>query len=84
MLDSPRHDPAEALRELERQVARDLDVLRYPAKPWTRPVSDAKSAEVDVDVLDVLIVGGGQSGLSISFALKRMCIDNTLVVDERP
>jgi len=82
MLDMPEKSNVEALRLLEQQVARDLDILRYPAKGWiTRKPHNDVAGE---DALDVLIVGAGQSGLAISFALQRMCIDNTLVIDQRP
>lgn len=82
MPDGTRHNDTEALRQLEEQVAAELDVLRYPAKPWMRPAP--YTGGPGGDVLDVLIVGGGQSGLAISFALKRACIDNTLVIDQKP
>lgn len=83
MLHIPEHKNSEALRLLEQQVADELDTLRYPAKPWMSAAPHDEAVAHEGEVLDVLIVGGGQSGLAIAFALKRMCIDNTLIVDQR-
>ncbi|TCH99435.1 NAD(P)/FAD-dependent oxidoreductase [Roseococcus sp. SYP-B2431] len=60
------------LAALERRVREELTLLDPQSRPW-RPAED--------DVLDVLIVGAGQGGLSIAFALRRLGIANILIVD---
>ena len=58
-------------------VRRDLDRLNYPGADWVRPTHHP-----DNHVYDVIIVGGGQSGLGAAFALKRERINNILILDE--
>ncbi len=54
-----------SVTELSDRVRQDLTYLSYPPREWTLPRS------VDgVPVLDVLIVGGGHSGLGTAFGLK--------------
>jgi len=65
-----------ALAELEARVRRDLELVRYPARPWTRPVTQGDEA-----VLDVAVIGAGQGGLAASFALSRFNIDRVKVFD---
>lgn len=67
------------LTELEARVARDLELLDYPARTWVPPRRHANAP-----VLDVLIVGAGQGGLATAFGLKRARVDNILVVDRQP
>ncbi|WP_398464924.1 NAD(P)-binding domain-containing protein [Tardiphaga sp.] len=59
-------------------VQADLAKTAHPSMPWLTPVvgPDGRPA------LDVLIVGGGQSGLAIAFALARSQVKNVLVVDK--
>ena len=67
------------LAQLEQAVARDLQLVAHPRQPWLTPrTSDG------VPVLDVLIVGAGQSGLATGFALRRDRVDNILLVDAAP
>jgi cation diffusion facilitator CzcD-associated flavoprotein CzcO len=68
-----------SLADLERQVARDLACLDYGKPDWARPRSDAGG-----HVHDVVIVGGGQSGLGATFGLLRERVSNILVIDENP
>ncbi|MFQ3623077.1 MAG: FAD/NAD(P)-binding protein [Acetobacteraceae bacterium] len=65
------------LAMLERQVARDLALTAHPRTPWLtpRPGPDGRPA------LDVLVVGAGQSGLAVGFALLRDRVENILLVD---
>ena len=60
---------------LELRVAHDLACVNHPGSDWTR---------ARPGVLDVAIVGGGQSGLGAAFALQRERVSNILVLDENP
>jgi cation diffusion facilitator CzcD-associated flavoprotein CzcO len=67
---------------LERLAARvrcDLNYVGYPEQEWTIP-----RRRHGARVLDVLIVGGGQSGLAIAFGLKRERVSNFRIVDRNP
>jgi FAD-dependent urate hydroxylase len=65
-----------SVARLSDRVRRDLAYLSYPSREWTVPHHH------DGDrVVDVLIVGAGQSGLAIAFGLKRERIDNIRIVD---
>jgi cation diffusion facilitator CzcD-associated flavoprotein CzcO len=68
------------LEALAACVRDDLHRIAHPRLPWMEPRAgpDGKSA------LDVLIVGGGQSGIAIAHALMRAHVDNILVVDRAP
>ncbi|MBB96430.1 MAG: oxidoreductase [Rhodobacteraceae bacterium] len=64
------------LKALEGAVKRDLELLAYPAKEWVTPRGN--------DILDCAIVGGGQLGLSVAFALMRERVTNIRVFDASP
>ncbi|MBH0014719.1 NAD(P)/FAD-dependent oxidoreductase, partial [Pseudoalteromonas sp. NZS100_1] len=59
--------------------AHDLDCLGFGGADWTR--TDAPD---DQHIHDVVIVGGGQSGLGAAFGLLRERISNILGLDENP
>lgn len=65
---------------LESRVASDLARTAHPRAPWLEPRTgpDGKPA------YDVLIIGGGQSGLATAFGLLRSQVSNILVLDEAP
>lgn len=63
------------LGELDLRVARDLALIDWGGKDWTIPRDG---------VIDVVIVGGGQSGLAAAFALRGERVNNVLVLDENP
>ncbi|MBY0358683.1 MAG: NAD(P)/FAD-dependent oxidoreductase [Candidatus Obscuribacterales bacterium] len=68
----------QALKNLEDSVRKELDFLSYPSRDWVIPRQDSNGKRV----YDVLIIGGGQSGLTAAFGLKREKVNNILVVDE--
>lgn len=72
--------PDEALVALAARVRDDLNRIAHPRMPWLEPHvgPDGKPA------LDVLIIGGGQSGVAIASALMRAMVTNILVVDRAP
>jgi FAD-dependent urate hydroxylase len=69
------HQAQNNLTALESAILRDLKMLSYPEPDWvhSRP-----------GILDVLIIGGGQGGLSIAFGLLREKVRNILIIDENP
>jgi cation diffusion facilitator CzcD-associated flavoprotein CzcO len=67
-----------ALLELTNRVRHDLQCLDYPAHKWVRAHKHASGQHV----YDAVIIGGGQSGLSVAFGLLREKVDNILVLDE--
>ncbi len=67
-----------ALLALEAQVRDDLAKTSHPSAGWLEP----KRGPDGQLALDVLIVGGGQSGLAIAFALKRSQVTNVLIIDK--
>lgn len=67
------------LLELEADVARDLDFTAHPRAPWLVPKTAGGRP-----VLDCLVIGAGQCGLAVAFALKRDRVDNLLVLDRAP
>jgi len=69
-----------SLPELELLLRRDLDLIRYPARPWVL----SHAAPDGSPALDVLIVGGGQAGLTAAFGLLQQRVPNILVIDENP
>ncbi len=70
---------AERLAALERRVHLELEMTAYPRPVWPR-----EHRLGDRRALDVAIVGGGQAGLTIAFALRRRGIADTLVLDAAP
>ncbi len=69
--------PPDGLAALEARVRDDLARIAHPRAPWLEPVP----APDGTTALDVLIVGAGQSGAAIGFALKRARVDNILAID---
>ncbi|OIJ13631.1 monooxygenase [Anaerobacillus alkalilacustris] len=67
------------IETLKQQVKRDLSYLAYGGKDWLQPFTRDEG-----HVYDVVIIGGGQSGLATAFGLLRERISNIIVVDENP
>ena len=61
-----------SVAELESRVRRDLNLSSYPDQPWVpeRP-----------GILNVAIVGGGQSGLATAFGLAQEKIGHVRIFD---
>ncbi len=68
------------LAALAARVQEDLARIAHPRMPWLVPRTgpDGRPA------LDVLVVGGGQSGIAAAFGLMRAQVTNILVVDRAP
>lgn len=66
-----------SLETLNARVKNDLSYLAYGGADWVRPKEHTEG-----HVYDVVIVGGGQSGLGAAFGLLRERISNILVIDE--
>jgi FAD-dependent urate hydroxylase len=65
------------LSALERQVARELEILAYPANEWVLP----GAAPDGSTPLDCAIVGAGMFGLAVSGLLKRERVTNIALFD---
>jgi cation diffusion facilitator CzcD-associated flavoprotein CzcO len=69
-----------ALQAVSRRVHEELDVFQYPAKDWVTPTRGPNGRAVQ----NVVIVGGGQTGLAIAFGLQRERISGVQVLDANP
>jgi cation diffusion facilitator CzcD-associated flavoprotein CzcO len=72
-------EDAIGLPALEAELARQLSLIGRDGEDWTRPRRHG-----DGHVYDVVIIGGGQSGLAAAFGLLRERVSNILIVDENP
>ncbi|WP_338542912.1 NAD(P)/FAD-dependent oxidoreductase [Paenibacillus tundrae] len=66
-----------SLEALNERVMHDLACLSYGGADWT-----CAKQHTEGHVYDVVIVGGGQSGLGAAFGLLRERISNIVVIDE--
>ncbi|WP_428488571.1 FAD/NAD(P)-binding protein [Rhodopila sp.] len=72
--------PHDSLAALTAQVRDDLQRIAHPRMNWLEP----RIGPDGEPALDVLIVGGGQSGLAIAGGLMRAMVSNILVADRAP
>jgi cation diffusion facilitator CzcD-associated flavoprotein CzcO len=68
-----------SLAELEARIRRELDYVSYPIRPWV-----VRREHAGKPVLDVVIIGAGQSGLATAFGLRREAVTNVVVLDRNP
>ena len=68
-----------SLADLDARVAHDLEMVQWRGPDWT-----ISRERPDGHVYDVLIVGGGQSGLACAFALQQERVNDVLILDENP
>lgn len=66
-----------SLESLNARVKNDLSYLAFGGSDWITPLHHPEG-----HVYDVIIIGGGQSGLAAAFGLLRERISNILVLDE--
>jgi FAD-dependent urate hydroxylase len=65
------------LEALSRRVHDELSLFEYPTKDWVTPRRGPRGEAVH----NVVVVGGGQTGLGIAFGLQREHISGVLVLD---
>jgi cation diffusion facilitator CzcD-associated flavoprotein CzcO len=70
---------ASGLEELACRARYELQCVSYPARPWVQ--SRIHNGE---PVHNVVIVGGGQSGVAIAFGLMRERVLDVIVLDRNP
>ena len=64
-----------ALDAHNERVRYDLEALGLNEPTWVEPTEG---------VYDVVIIGGGQSGMGAAFALRKERVTNVLIIDENP
>jgi cation diffusion facilitator CzcD-associated flavoprotein CzcO len=75
-LPTPLPDAETRLHHLTQALFDDLELLDYPHRTW--------NYSCDADLLNVAIVGGGHTGKSAAFGLRRHGITNIRVFDRSP
>ena len=70
--------PINGLSALEARARADLELLKYPENPWVPSYPPIAGRPV----LDVLIVGAGQGGLSVAAMLLRERVPNIRIIDQ--
>lgn len=70
----------DGLSRLAAQVSSDLEKIAWPTATWVKP----RAGPDGRPMLNVLIVGAGQGGLTLGFALKRERVDGVAILDRAP
>ncbi|SDZ99814.1 NAD(P)-binding domain-containing protein [Rubrimonas cliftonensis] len=70
----------DGLSRLEAQVSSDLEKIAWPGVAWVKPRRGPDGAPM----LDALVIGAGQGGLTVGFALKREGVERVLIIDRAP
>lgn len=68
-----------AVAALAARAREEIALVEYPSKEWVPPRTYNGEP-----MLDALVVGGGQAGISIAFRLRREAVTNVRVVDRNP
>ncbi len=63
------------LLQLEKDLSQELEAINYPQQNWIVHSDNPH---------DVVIIGAGMAGLAVSFALKRLGINNIKIYDRNP
>lgn len=66
------------LDHLKLHIDRELQLLDYPRRPWLQ----IKKTSGGEHIYDVVIVGGGQTGMTLAFALRKEKVTNLIIFDE--
>lgn len=72
-----RHDAAERVEVLISRANKDRETLDFPHRRWVPPHTTPEGGPI----LNVLVVGAGQSGISVLAALMRQHVDGILGID---
>lgn len=75
--DKTQHDDCAATAALAQTARSELALLAYPDRAWVLP----PTGDDTPSLLNVLIVGGGQSALAIGARLQRDGVDRVLLLD---
>ncbi|MGH2339890.1 SidA/IucD/PvdA family monooxygenase [Segnochrobactraceae bacterium EtOH-i3] len=75
-----RPDWRDRIAALNARVHHDLQIMVYPKDDWVLP----RTGPAGEPVYDVAIIGGGQSGLSIAYALRKEHVGNVIILDQSP
>ena len=65
---------------LQKEVDQALSCIQHPHREWVKE----RFTQGEKPLLDVAIIGGGQTGLTMAFSLQRHCINNIQVFDKSP
>lgn len=70
----------DGLSELEARVASDLARTSWPPQPWVKP----RPGPDGTPMLDALVIGAGQGGLTVGHQLRRERVERLALLDAEP